>query len=242
MKIAICEDNASEREALAAQLTTLAQRRRLDAEVLAYDSGESLLAAGKKHRFSIVFIDIYLPGMNGMEAALKLRKSGSRAALVFTTVTRDFLAQSYSVWAVHYLVKPLVENEIDEAFSRALTVAADEEKTLEITVAYHHEYIPYSHIRYIEAQGRQCRIHTGTGIHAPYTSITELMEQLVDERFVCCHRSYIVNLEHVIGMQKDKLAVRGDVLVPVRRGEAAAMRERFESYRFGKTSGRASYE
>ena len=227
MKIAICEDNAAEREALAAQLTTLAQRRRLDAEVLAYDSGESLLAAGKKHLFSIVFIDIYLPGMNGMEAALKLRKSGSRAALVFTTVTRDFLAQSYSVWAVHYLVKPLV---------------ADEEKTLEITVAYHHEYIPYSHIRYIEAQGRQCRIHTGTGIHAPYTSITELMEQLVDERFVCCHRSYIVNLEHVIGMQKDKLAVRGDVLVPVRRGEAAAMRERFESYRFGKTSGRASYE
>ena len=49
MKIAICEDNAAEREALAAQLITLAQRRRLDAEVLAYDSGESLLEIGRAH-------------------------------------------------------------------------------------------------------------------------------------------------------------------------------------------------
>lgn len=238
MKIAICEDHSGERELLQNYIKASLQAHNVKAEVFAYENGEALIADTNKHFFSMMFLDIYLPGMNGMELALKLRKGGSNAAIVFTTVTDDFLAQSYDVWAVHYLVKPLAAEAVDEAVARALVVTRGEAPMLEIMVSRHNEYIPYSDIHYIEGSGRQCAIHTRTGIYAPYASVKELMDKLGDPRFVHCHRSYIVNLEHVLGIQQDRFAVRGDVMVPIRRGEAAAMRREYENFRISQVRGR----
>jgi DNA-binding LytR/AlgR family response regulator len=157
---------------------------------------------------------------------------------VFTTITSDYLADSYRVWAVHYLVKPLHNTDVDEAFSRAITVVGGKEKTLEILVVRHREFIPYADIYYIEAQARICDVHTRTGVYRPYANIQDMAAGLKDSRFVHCHRSYLVNLEHVTGMQKDAFVMRGNVLVPIRRGEAAEMRRLYENYRFEQVSGR----
>lgn len=232
MKIAICEDNGNERNLLTEYIEASLQARGVKAELFAYEDGESLLADTKKHFFSILFLDIYLPGKNGMEVALKLRRSGSNAAIVFTTVTDDFLAQSYEVWAVHYLVKPLAAETVDESVGRALVVLQGEAPTLEVLVSRHNEYIPHSDIYYIEGSNRQCAIHTRTGTYTPYASVKELMDKLNDSRFIHCHRSYIVNLEHVLGIQQERVAVRGDVMIPIRRGEVAAVRRAYEDFRF----------
>ena len=144
MRIAVCEDDGNDRNLLCQQLEQAMRFLNIIAEVEAFETAEELLKAADKTYFSIFFLDILLPGMSGMDAALKLRRLGNYSPVIFTTVTRDYLAQSYSVWAVHYLVKPLVESDVREALYRALSVMEGKEKALEIMVSRHTEYIPYS--------------------------------------------------------------------------------------------------
>ena len=173
-----------------------------------------------------------------MEAALKLRREGNYAPMVFTTVTKDYLAQSYSVWAAHYLLKPIEDKDVDEALSRSFKALAGEEKTLEIMVSRHPEYIPYSDIYYISGNNRNCLIHTRTGNYNPYCAVQKMWETLSDSRFLCVHRSHIINLDHVQAVLRGKVAMRDDALLPIRRGTAEEVRRAWEDRRFEVVSGR----
>lgn len=231
MKIAICEDSLHERRQLVSSLEAELQERGLHAEILLYDDGESLLKDAKKHCFSILFLDIYLPEISGVEVALKLRKNGSNAAIVFTTGSREFLAESFKVWAVHYLVKPISQSDVQEALRRAMIVVEDQEKKLEITVSRHREFIPYDDILYIHSTGRTCEVCTPNGLYQPYAVMQELLTELAqDPRFTHCHRSYVVNLDHVSGIQMSGFAV-GDIIVPISRGSVRMMRKIYEKRR-----------
>lgn len=238
MKIAVCEDDERDREQFCRQLQAAMERRELAADVEVFETAEELMKAADKTFYSIFFFDILLPGMSGMDAALKLRRQGNYSPVVFTTVTRDYLAQSYGVWAAHYLVKPIADRDVDEALSRALKVLAGDQKTLTVMVNRHMEYIPYADIYYISGNNRNCLIHTHTGAYNPYESIQGMLSTLADSRFLCVHRSHIVNLDHVLVVQKGKVAMRDDVLLPIRRGGTDAVRRAWEDRRFEVVSGR----
>lgn len=238
MKIAVCEDNVKERDRLCKQLMRALKQQEVEAGIDVFETAEELLMAADKTFYSMFFLDILLPGISGMDAALKLRREGNYSPIIFTTITKDFLAQSYSVWAVHYLVKPIAEKEVDEALGRALKVLEGTERKLEITVSRHAEYIPYSDIYFIKGSSRNCDIVTRTGIYNPYASIQGLLEELNDSRFFCCHRSYIVNLDHVLAVQRGKIAMRTDELLPIRRGGTEKTRIAWEDRRFEVVNGR----
>lgn len=237
MKIAVCEDSAKDRDKLLKQLQAVMKHLEVDADVTVFESAEELLKeAADKTFFSMFFLDILLPGISGMEAALKIRRLGNYSPVVFTTVTKDYLTQSYGVCASDYLVKPIADKDMESAFSRAIKMLEGEERTLEITVARHTEYIPYSDIYYIKGNSRNCTIQTRTGIYDPYASIQDLLKRLNDSRFLCSHRSYIINLDHVLAIQRGKVAMRDDTLLPVRRGGTEEVRRAWEDRRFESVS------
>ncbi|MEF9876293.1 MAG: LytTR family DNA-binding domain-containing protein, partial [Gordonibacter sp.] len=104
MQIALCDDNQVERETLAALLMKL----RPSAHVTQYESAQDLIDVHRGgRRFDLVFLDIYLEDMNGIDAAAALRADDERLAIVFSTVSRDFAVESYDVAAIAYLVKPV---------------------------------------------------------------------------------------------------------------------------------------
>lgn len=238
MRIAVCEDDGNDRDLLCQQLEQAMRFMNIIAEVEAFETAEELLKAADKTYFSIFFLDILLPGMSGMDAALKLRRLGNYSPVIFTTVTRDYLAQSYSVWAVHYLVKPLVESDVREALYRALSVMEGKEKALEIMVSRHTEYIPYTDIYYIEGNNRNCLVHTRTGTYNPYDSVQGILSTLNDARFYHSHRSYVINLDHVLAVMRGKVAMRDDALLPVRRGADDKVRRAWEDRQFELVSRR----
>ena len=239
MKIAVCEDNNKERKALCEQIKTAMARQDVEAEIEEFGTAEELLKAAKKIFFSMFFLDILLPEISGMDAALKLRREGNYSPVVFTTATKDYLSQSFSsVWAVHYLLKPVEQEGVDEAFFRALKVLEGAEKSLEIMVSRHSEYVPYSDIYYISGNNRNCLIHTRTGNYNPYCSVQQMDEELEDSRFLHVHRSHVINLDHVVAVLRDRVAMRDDALLPIRRGTAAEVRRAWENRRFEVVSGR----
>ena len=113
MRIAIVDDLAAERTLLKGRLEWQLQRRNVQADILEYESGEIFLEAARKAPFTAAFLDIYMDGMTGMEAAKKLRKTDTDCLLVFITTSTDHALEGFQVRALHYLVKTFTEADID---------------------------------------------------------------------------------------------------------------------------------
>ena len=134
MRIAIVDDLAAERALLKDRLEQQLQRRNVQADILEYESGETFLEAARKAPFTAAFLDIYMNGMTGMEAAKELRKTDTDCLLVFTTTSTDHALEGFQVRALHYLVKPFTEEDIDALTDELLARVPQPEKFMTLRV------------------------------------------------------------------------------------------------------------
>ena len=117
MHIALCDDEENALLLLREMVQAFCEKKRLEAVIDLFSGGEDFLASAQ--RYDILFMDIYLPGMNGMEAA---ERAGAlaRQQIVFTTVSREYAVEAFRLNAAHYLTKPLSAQSVAEAMERCL--------------------------------------------------------------------------------------------------------------------------
>ena len=134
MRIAIVDDLAAERALLKDRLEQQLHRRNVQADILEYESGETFLEAARKAPFTAAFLDIYMDGMTGMEAAKKLRKNQHGLPAGFYHDLDRPCAGGLSGTALHYLVKPFTEADIDALTDELLARIPQPDKYMELKV------------------------------------------------------------------------------------------------------------
>ncbi|MDO4272867.1 MAG: LytTR family DNA-binding domain-containing protein [Eubacteriales bacterium] len=236
MYISICDDDEKERKILAEYVYKAVKKYQLFYRVVTFGSGEQLLDFIEKGKTCpINFLDIYMQGINGVELADKILKKDRNAAVVFTTVSPDFMAEGFQLGAVHYLLKPLIYQNVEIALNRCLRYTGKAERYIELSVDREIRKILFSKIIYVEFQNRYCLIHTEDGVLKSYLRLGDLEEKLKDLRFLRCHRSFLVNLDYVSSISGYNFILADGSSVPVRREERAAMKLKFENYYFEKS-------
>ncbi len=108
MNMAVVDDE----EAIREQIGGFIEKRNPDFDISSFNTGEGLLASGKD--FDIIFLDIQMEGMGGIEAARTLRQSGVDAVVIFITGIREYVFEAFDVSAFHYLLKPIEEQKFME--------------------------------------------------------------------------------------------------------------------------------
>lgn len=198
MKIAIVDDIAEERSLLRSRLENQFTQRKVHAEIYEYESGEAFLDAAKVQGFAIVFLDIYMDGMTGMEAAAKLRVFDGRCMLIFTTTSTDHALEGFRVRAMHYLVKPYSEAELIALTEEILNRIPTPEKYIEVKVNGSNVRLAFRDIVYAEHHSHRMQIYTKNGkMLVTRQSFAEFTAPLkADDRFFLCSRGVIVNMEH----------------------------------------------
>ena len=198
MRIAIVDDLAAERALLKDRLEQQLHRRNVQADILEYESGETFLEAARKEPFTAAFLDIYMNGMTGMEAAKELRKTDTDCLLVFTTTSTDHALEGFQVRALHYLVKPFAEGEIDALTDELLARIPQPEKFMELRVEGGEIRLRYRDIIRAEHFAHVIYVHTTAGktlaTRQSFKAFTAPLKE--DPRFFVCGRGVIVNLEH----------------------------------------------
>ncbi len=198
MRIAIVDDLASERALLRRRLERAMQKRSVQAEIHEFESGEAFLAAEREKRFTAAFLDIYMDGLNGMDTARQLRKHDTDCFLVFTTTSTDHALEGFQVRAMHYLVKPYTEEEIDALTGELLARIPQPEKHLELKVDGSNICLGYRSIVYAEHFAHRISVHTAAGktltTRLPFKAFAAPLRD--DPRFFVCGRGVLVNLEH----------------------------------------------
>ena len=202
MDIAVVDDEKAIREHICA----LIEEQKPGSSIEAYATGEELLASGK--RFDIVFLDIQMDGMNGIEAARKLRKWKEGIVLIFITGIKEYVFDALDLYAFHYLLKPLDEKKFAEVLEKATYEVKKKAEKKCLFIRTRNLTLDQSDILYIESRGKKVEIHT-TGADKAieiYASMDELERQL-EEDFYRCHRAYIVNMAHITEYNNESITL-----------------------------------
>ena len=158
MNIAVVDDEEVIRE----QINGFIKKRNPDFNTSDFATGEELLAAGTE--FDIIFLDIQMKGMGGIEAAKTIRQSNADRVIIFITGIKEHVFEAFDVSAFHYLLKPIAEQKFMEVLDRAIEEAGkrkgQKERQIFIRTKNQGYTLKRNSILYIENRGKKVEIHT----------------------------------------------------------------------------------
>ncbi|MEU7903920.1 LytTR family DNA-binding domain-containing protein [Actinoplanes sp. NPDC049118] len=153
-----------------------------------------------------VFLDIRMPGLDGMELARILHRFARPPAIVFVTAYDDGAVDAFDLGVTDYVRKPVRAERLGESLRRVAGLRAapppapakrEEEPSIPVELAGTTRMLPRSSVRWVEAQGDYARLHTSDASHLVRVSLATLAERWADAGFVRIHRSYLVQLRLV---------------------------------------------
>jgi DNA-binding LytR/AlgR family response regulator len=226
-------------------------------EIRTVSSGADALRALDAHPVDVVFCDIKMPGLDGMDFARVLARFAERPQIVFVTAYDEHAVDAFEVRATDYVMKPVRADRLTEAVRRVVAArtrshssggpgAGDDasvglgtpDETIPIELGGVTKFIQRSQVLYAEAHGDYARLHTATGSHLVRVSLTTLEDRWSESGFVRIHRSTLVSLPQVteVRMDRGRCSVRlGGVDLQVSRRHTRDLRDRL--LRSDKVSG-----
>lgn len=234
MRIAIVDDIESERKELHKKVSIMILRYSLNAQIFEYKSGEEFLDEAQRECFELVFLDIYMNGLNGIETAVNLRTFDKKCLLVFTTTSTDHALDGFRVRAFHYLVKPYSNDELNGLFEEIMQRLPAPDKYLDVHVVGGTVRLRFSEIIY--AEHFQHRIHiysTNDKTTITRQTFSEFTAKLgKDERFFLCSRGVIINLEYADDFDGTAFILKNGDKISVSRDIAKSARLTFGDFLF----------
>lgn len=238
MVFAICDDDEEERNALNEFLLRYAREHNLKFLICQYDSGEALLSSFLKDKPQILFLDIYMNGMTGIQTAKQLRQINTDVRIVFVTTSEVHFSDGFAVDATHYLVKPADYDQVCECLRRCKMVLDKEEKTITVKVRQQRLTIKHTDIFYIEAVRNGIEIHHKGGSTKVYMPFSKIITSFHYEDFLQCHRAFLVNLKKVDKVLEDCFMMQNKETVPIRLTDAARVKAHYFNYFMDTLRGR----
>jgi DNA-binding LytR/AlgR family response regulator len=182
-----------------------------------------------------VFLDIRMPGTDGLELARALLRQPVPPPVVFVTAHDDRAVDAFDLGAVDYLLKPLRPERLAESLRRVCAARAAPEPALSdddvipVELAGRTTMLPRADVRWVEAQGDYARLHTGDASHLIRVPLSVLAERWADAGFVRIHRSYLVSLRDVRELRltgSGYVVLTGDRELPVSRRHTRELKDR----------------
>lgn len=242
LSVAICEDYLEERSQLGRLVRNYATQRGIALAIESIASGEDFVRLVQPGRWDLVLMDIYMaPGhMDGMEAAACLREQDEECLLIFVTTSRMHGGASYAVHAADYLCKPVSQKTLDKILDWHLARQKERFRTLRLRCDWEEQDIRIRDICYIEIQKHTAMIHMKDKVLQTSRTITALEEELQGGGFLRCHRSYLVNMHHIMRIEKRDFLMDNGHKVPLGSTLATTVRAQFmdwvfENNRYGLT-------
>ena len=206
-KIAIVEDEQKYRDVLKENLRNYSIENHVEFNIDEYVDGYNLID-NYQCQYNILFLDIELKQLNGMKTAEKIREMDSKVTIIFITNLINFAVKGYEVDAQSFLIKPVNYFKFSRELKRAL-IKIDQQNDNHIIINTESgiKKIDSFQIKFIESIKHELIIYTFDRDYSLWGTIKEWEEKLGSQSFFRCNNSYIINLEHVKGVDGDYVIV-----------------------------------
>ncbi len=213
VNIAIVEDDNQQAAQLEEALKRYADEFRTPLKTTVFYNAMAFL--GKyTAEYDIVFMDILMPMMNGMDASRVLREKDDKVMIIFVTNMQQYAIQGYEVGAFDFILKPVTYPEFKLKFTRALSKLMPQKTTANILIKSESGMVRLTpeQIIYVEVQQHHCIYHTKLGDYRQYQTMKSVETQLADFYFARCNNYLLVNLAYVSKIDGMNVHVNGEVL------------------------------
>lgn len=220
MKIAIVGDKQTCVEVIKKNLENYDKYKRYNFKVDIYDNGETFLSHYNAFgRFDIIFMDIEIEDVNGIDIVSKIREIDKDVVVIFISNQDCYVAKAFRVGAFQYFKKPINEKEFEIDFTRAIEWHNLKHPKYEFQTDNSIVILEYKDIIAIEVYQKKIKIYSENGIFTenPRGSIAVKEEQFKNYNFIRCHRSYLINVSKILMIDKNKIYLKNGKEIPVSR-------------------------
>ena len=188
--------------------------------------------------FDLIFLDIQMPSMNGLEAAEKIREQNKTVGIVFITNMAQFAIKGYEVDALNFILKPVNENDFYLKLNHVLSrLRANKKEQIVVGCGDRLVSLPVNSIYYVEVEGHYVSYHTNNGVTKEYSTLKQVEKKLsAYPYFAKCNRFYLVNLNRVDEISGDEVIVGGEGLA-VSRSRKTEFYKAYAQYISGMSDG-----
>ena len=216
MNIAICDDDIKWIEK---EEEYLSYWKEMNITCNSFYNGEQLIEAYKNKNtpYDLIFLDMEMDNMTGIETANKIREIDKYVYIVFVTSHEKYMKESFKCLPFDFLVKPVEFKEFSEILNKVIKNLEIEKKSIIIEESRKFIRLLYSEILFVESINHCIYIYTFSQIYKTYKkTMTEINKELSDMLFVQVHKSYIVNMSYISEISKNELRLRGyDNYIPL---------------------------
>ncbi|MEF9939500.1 MAG: LytTR family DNA-binding domain-containing protein [Clostridium sp.] len=237
MNIAILEDSKSELEQLTRYIQIYFSEHRIFRTVDIYSDGESFLANWKNKSYDLIFLDIMMGKITGIDVARQIRKTNTDCVIIFVSVSTEFALQGFEVRAFDYLVKPISQ----ERFEHTMDLCHDElikhVRCIEVKESRTIIKLPLQDIIYTDYYNHYIQIHTANRMIRSYQQFDTFAPLLLFyPQFLCCYRNCIVNMDYIANVDKNDFIMTTGERVPIIRANRHTIYQEYANYQFLKLS------
>jgi DNA-binding LytR/AlgR family response regulator len=233
VNIAICDDDAEELQTISSYVSKIFKDLDTPFNIRSFKEGQDLIENinSSKVNFDIVFLDIYMKFSNGIHIAKKIREFDSDCKIIFITSSKEHAVDSYEVRALYYILKPINEERLKAAVKIAVESLDKDDKQVMIKNKKGNYRILYKNILYAESSARVVNIHLKSGeIISFYSKLTDFFQSLKDERFLKCHKSFVVNMDYILKFENNSIFMDNKITIPISGPNVTVIKEEYFQY------------
>lgn len=241
MNIAIVDDVEEERIRLKTCLDQYAQAKCLQFDIHMFENADSLLKSYRPMLYTVIFLDIFMPGSSGIEAAEAIRKTDKDTTLIFLTESMDHMPEAFSFHAYDYIQKPADLPRISRLMDDIIRQDAVSQKSFAFICDRESMSLPYSDIIALCSSGHYLEIIDKDGKHyKTRTTFNTVQDKLSDEkRFLLINRGAIVNMDHILEFKDGVCCLEDGVSIPANTRKEKDIERIWHNYLFSKVRNRS---
>lgn len=232
LQVAVCEDIPEERN----KLLSLIEQSGVSAHCTVFPSGEEFLADYQAGKYDLIFMDIYMDGITGVETVAAIRRVDENVPVAFATTSTEHTLESYRLDVLKYIEKPVKEKAVRELLQFARMKKGSKPR-LVLRVGGKEVGIPFERILYAEQQLHNLILYLTGGETVHATERLDLIEpRFHGQNFFRCHKSYLVNLSYIESLDRELMVfhMKDGENVHINRQSLCAARNAYEAYLFSK--------
>ena len=238
MRIAVCDDEPRELERFQKALQGWDPTR----EAEQFLDGASLLEAARDvPGFDIAFLDVYMPGENGVDVAGRLRGISPETGIAFVTTSTEHAVEAFSLHALHYLVKPVTTQGVVEAFRRLTELRGKRRETISFPVGANRITVFMDQVCLLENDDHVVTVSMADGRRLKVWRPFGELAQKLSGSFLRVNRGIVVNMDYIARMGADTCVLRDGSRLSIAVRQSAAIRAAYDDYVFEQLARRRSF-
>lgn len=233
MRISIVDDQELERTELHNYVLRYCTENQLHSQIESFDNGESFLSSFTENMYDLIFLDIYMDKINGIELAEAIRQMDTQVQIIFSTSSTSHALEGFRVRATDYMVKPYTYEDLKNTLDYCAAKQSKKAHYIEVKEGRYFTKVLISDIIYTDYYNHYIQIHTSTKVIRSYMSFSDFSPMLeCYPQFLSCYRNCLVNMDKVSSFDDNDFLMETGIRIPISRNLKNTVRQAYSDYIF----------